>query len=131
MILAFIVSIILNQDLTPGLIRPLSVETICATKWGLDRRFVTTAMKRHIAAAYGIPWTNRSCCEFDHLIPRSLGGADDILNLWPQSWADAKQKDHLEIILGNLVCAKKLSLYGAQRAIAKDWRAAYQIYVKP
>jgi hypothetical protein len=30
---------------------------------------------------------DRAAYEVDHKIPRSLGGADDVLNLWPQPWA--------------------------------------------
>ncbi len=129
--LFLLLTLVLNKDLTPGMTRSLTVETVCSTKWGLDRRFVTIAMKRHVAAAYGVPWIDRICCEFDHLIPRSLGGADNILNLWPQPWPEAKQKDHLEIVLGQLVCAKRLSLKEAQHMIVKDWHSAYLKYVKP
>ena len=35
-------------------------------------------------------------CEIDHLISRDVGGADDPMNLWPQPWAEAHLKDHVE-----------------------------------
>jgi hypothetical protein len=132
--------------LTPGLTRPLSVHAICATKWGRDRRHVTETMKVHVAAAYGIDWpTNlrhhrltkrelavRAQWEVDHLIPRELGGADNEHNLWFQPWEgtwNAHMKDRLENNLRVRVCAGTLSLPAAQRAIATDWRLAFQTYV--
>lgn len=120
---------------TPGVTRPLTVQTICATKWGKDARAVTEAMKRQVAATYGLPrasivgFTKGPCCEFDHLISRELGGADDVRNLWPQPWIAAKQKDRLENKLHALVCAGSLSLADAQHQIATDWVAAYTTYV--
>lgn len=121
-----------NALLTPGRTRPLSLDVVCSTRWGVDRRVVTTAMKRHVFAAYGLAWDTRGEYEVDHLIPRSLGGADDVLNLWPQPWAGtygARRKDVLEVKLGKLVCAGELPLRAAQRAIAADWVAAYDRYV--
>ncbi len=113
-----------NIILTPGVVRPLALETICATKWGKDHRHVTNAMKRHVAEAYGILWADHGLYEFDHLVPRSLGGADDILNLWPEPWADAHRKDALEVRLSKRVCAGTVPIHEAQQAIRKDWQAA-------
>lgn len=120
----------LNPTLTPGVTTPITVEKLCATRWGHDRRFVTQAMKRHIAQAYGLEWAGiGKKVEFDHLIPRELGGADDILNLWPQPWPDAHKKDRLENRLHVLVCSGQLELSDAQQAIRSDWVAAYQRFV--
>jgi hypothetical protein len=120
---------------TPGLTRGLSTATICATRWGADARAVTEAMKNHVASAYGlqrsaiVAYGQGPCCEFDHLISRELGGADDVRNLWPQPWKDAKRKDQLENRLHVLVCAGMLDLSAAQQAIATDWVGAYARYV--
>jgi hypothetical protein len=65
----------------------------------------------------------------------SLGGSNDIKNLWPQSLDDtkpwnAKLKDRLERRLHQLVCVDPaLSLHSAQEAIASDWIAAYLKYI--
>ena len=114
-----------NPQLTPGVARPLTQVQVCDTKWGRDRRYVTVRMKKHVAASYGVPWTHVKKYEFDHLIPRELGGADDILNLWPQPWAGARKKDVLENELHRHVCAGSLTLSEAQQMIQKDWVAAY------
>jgi hypothetical protein len=105
---------------TPGVVRPLTTTQVCSTKWGKDRRHVTEGMKREIAARYGLTRTDIKargkgpCCEVDHLIPRELGGADDVDNLWPQPWADATVKDHDENRLHRAVCAGELPLRDAQ-----------------
>jgi hypothetical protein len=85
-----------NLNETPGLVRPLSRVAVCSTKWGLDRRHVTDAMKKRVAYAYGVRWADRGRYEFDHLVPRELGGADDERNLWPQPLAEARVKDQEE-----------------------------------
>jgi hypothetical protein len=121
-----------NARLTPGAVRPLSVTEVCSTRWGRDVRKVTQAMKQHVAAAYGVRWADHARYEFDHLIPRSLAGADDELNLWPQAWAlpyGAHQKDLLENELHRRVCAGSMTLPAAQQAIRSDWQDAFRRYV--
>ena len=135
-LLILLVLPVINPAVTPGLTRPEITKSIaCTTRWGLDRRLVTEKMKRTVAESYGLKrsqvvgQSRGPCCEFDHLIPRSLGGADDIRNLWPQPWKEAKRKDVLEVKLGRLVCAGTISLVDAQHAIATDWTKAYRQYV--
>ena len=115
-VLALVAQLVALPDaaLTPGTVRLLSKEEICATKWGLDRRLVSLRMKQHVARAYNIQWAERDQYEFDHLIPRSLGGADDILNLWPQRWAEARKKDAQEVRLSRAMCRNEVSLRAAQ-----------------
>ncbi|HZT37758.1 MAG TPA: hypothetical protein VFA28_07660 [Bryobacteraceae bacterium] len=70
--------------------------------------------------------------EVDYLITPALGGADDLGNLWPQSYSatqwNARVKDALEDRLHELVCSGSLDLATAQREIATDWIAAYKKY---
>src|SRR5437773_1158694 len=71
--------------------------------------------------------------EEDHLIPLELGGAPaDPRNLWPEPYASkhgARVKDRLENALHRAVCAGQIGLRAAQRAIARNWWAAYSKYV--
>jgi hypothetical protein len=74
--------------------------------------------------------------ELDHLIPLTLGGnPEDPKNLWMEPWErkgarfappgfGAETKDVLENRLHREVCAGKIALADAQRAIASDWTTA-------
>lgn len=132
-----------NVALTPGVARTdITQENVCATKWGKDKRLVSEKMKKQIFANYGYSGNNDArCivdkngrhCELDHLISRELGGADDVNNMWPQSYGgewNASMKDRLEDKLNKLVCQEKtMSLIDAQTAISTDWIAAYKLYI--
>jgi hypothetical protein len=126
-----------DPALTPGVVRNLTLDQICNTKWGLDHRAVTAKMKSQVYARYHMKPYHGECalsprgCEVDHLISRELGGADDILNLWPQPYGgpcNAVNKDRLENRLHKLVCSKAISLKEAQKAISLNWINAYYIY---
>jgi hypothetical protein len=114
----------LDHRITPGVVALTDTKTICSTVWGRDARHVSEAMKKEVCLAYGI---SSECpgpkYELDHLVPRELGGADDVQNLWPQLIAEAHQKDRVENFLHVQVCAGKISLVEAQRQITEDWRA--------
>lgn len=81
---------------------------------------------------YGIPYSRHSDFEVDHLVSRELGGADDVKNLWPESYVtqpwNAHRKDRLENYLHKLVCSNQITLEEARREIAYDWRIAYKKY---
>ena len=80
--------------------------------------------------AYGLS-EPLSLVELDHLVPLSLGGLSAVANLWPEEWDGANGahvKDALELRLHDLVCAHKVQLANAQKAIANDWRAAATRY---
>jgi hypothetical protein len=69
--------------------------------------------------------------ELDYLITPSLGGADNIQNLWPQPYSarwNARAKDQLENHLHELVCQGQIQLATAQNEIASNWIAAYKRY---
>lgn len=110
-----------NLTLTPGTVRSLSQAQVCAIHWSTDARHVTQRMKRQVAAKYQVPWPATGYV-FDHLIPRDLGGADVIENLWPQPIAEAKRKDRDEVRLHRAVCATppRLRLETAQEAM-RQW----------
>lgn len=129
-----------DSMLTPGLTRDLTVDEICNTKWGKDRRHVTKKMVVQVLKNYHTTRNDDSWChkdshgrryEIDHLISRELGGADDVANLWPQCYSgkwNAIMKDRYENLLHKLVCAYKIDLSEAQTEISKDWRKGYIKY---
>ncbi len=132
-----------NPTLTPGRTTNATREDICKPGYTRKVRSVSESLKRRIYSSYGRTRQKGVCCEVDHLIPLELGGANSKENLWPQPWngdparnhPDAKQwgakeKDQLENRLHRLVCSGKLDLPTAQQAIAHDWVAAWEIYVR-
>jgi tyrosine-protein phosphatase SIW14 len=62
-------------------------------------RNVTQQMKQEVGAHYGIPQSEWSNYEFDHLIPLCIGGNSHVENLWPQPRGQSNgsdDKDRLE-----------------------------------
>lgn len=130
-----------NLHITPGSVRAgLSQSKICTIKWGKDQRHVTEAMKQQVFALYGysgnddprcVPAGKRHC-EIDHLISRELGGADEVINLWPQAYGtspwNAVLKDKLENRLHKEMCAGTIPLKKARDMLVNDWREAYKKY---
>lgn len=127
-----------DPTLTPGLTTNATRENICVPGYTRKVRSVSASLKRRVYASYGRTRQPGVCCEVDHLIPLALGGANSEQNLWPQPWNGdpaksqwgAKEKDQLENRLHRLVCSGKLDLPTAQQAIAHDWVAAWEIYVR-
>lgn len=85
-------------------------------------RNVTLEEKHKVAAAYGIPDSDWSQYEFDHLIPLSAGGSDDFENIWPQPLSEAREKDQVELDIYNDLNSGAI---GQDQAIQKikDWFA--------
>jgi len=133
-----------NLQITPGSFRAgLSKAKICSIKWGKDERHVTVAMKKQVFALYGytgnddpkcVPAGKRRC-EIDHLISRELGGAVEVINLWPQAYGtspwNAVLKDKLENRLHKEMCAGNITLKAARNMLVNDWRETYKRYYEP
>ena len=90
------------------------------------------ALRRAVFQEYGLQGADPRAYEVDYLVTPALGGAEDIHNLWPHSYAatewNARVKDALEDRLRDLVCDGSLDLAEAQREIAGNWIAAYKKY---
>jgi hypothetical protein len=82
----------------------------------------TSRAKRALYLVYGLPLGQRS--ELDHLVPLELGGDNDVANLWPEAGPIPNPKDQVENRLRVAVCAGKVKLAVAQRAIVADWTTA-------
>jgi hypothetical protein len=110
---------------TPGEATTATLDEICHRKTKAFRH-VTDATKRQVLELYGTP--DGEVVEVDHLIPIELGGANSLINLWPQPekpYPGYKDKDRMENRLHKLVCAGKMPLAEAQKEIARDWQALY------
>jgi hypothetical protein len=120
-----------NPQLTPGATVFMTREQVCRA--GNDKNAVVSAdVRRKVFAAYGISSGAPRDYEVDYLITPALGGADDIRNLWPESYGavvwNARVKDALEDRMRELVCTGQLDLATAQREIAMDWIGSYKKY---
>jgi hypothetical protein len=120
-----------NPSLTPGATLLVSRSEVCRES-NTKNKAVPVALRRRVFDEYGIPAAEPSAYEVDYLITPALGGADDIHNLWPQSYTatvwNAQVKDALEDHLRDLVCDGQLDLATAQREIATNWIEAYKKY---
>ena len=115
---------------TPGAIfANVTKEMTCVSGYTKTVRSVSTSLKKKVYQAYGIAYPPPfGTYEADHFIPLTLGGSNDIANLFPES-ADPKpgfkEKDLVENYLHRKVCDGSISLSSAQRAIATNWVAVY------
>jgi hypothetical protein len=118
-----------DPSLTPGATLFLTSDQVCA---GRDTvHFIPASVAGQVFAEYGIAHPTPRTYEVDYLISPELGGADDVRNVWPQSYSavwNAHVKDALEDRLHSLVCAGKLDLATAQHDISRDWVSAYKKY---
>ena len=123
-----------DPTLTPGAVRSADRDEICS----MDTRGLrhgSRARSDLIYDRYEIARSDQIQFTLDHLVPREIGGADVVENLWPEpqrslagEWDDTR-KDKLERRLAILVCAGKLDVREAQKAITEDWAIAYGQFV--
>jgi hypothetical protein len=78
-------------------------------------RDVSSSLKNQIIAEYDkefgftIRQMNRGDFKIDHFIPLSIGGANDIKNLWPQHKSVYAYSDPLESDVANLISQAKIT----------------------
>jgi hypothetical protein len=117
--------------LTPGAVTIVNRQQVCNSAPTKDRA-VPTYVRSKVFEEYGISGAEPRSYEVDYLVSPALGGADDMRNLWPQSYSatawNAYVKDALEDRLRELVCSGQLDLAIAQRDISSNWIAAYRKY---
>ena len=115
---------------TPGAIFPeVTAEQTCVPGYTKTVRNVSVSLKKQVYREYGVTYPQLTgTYEADHFIPLTLGGSNDIANLFPESAEPKpgfKEKDLVENYLHQQVCAGKVTLAAAQRAIATNWVAVY------
>jgi hypothetical protein len=120
-----------DRSLTPGATVLMSREEVCRAT-STKNKPVSSALQREVFREYGIRSAKPYAYEVDYLITPALGGADDIRNLWPESYEaivwNARVKDQLEDYLRDRVCAGTLDLATAQQDLAVNWIDAYKRY---
>lgn len=120
-----------DPDCTPGAIfGGVIKEIVCVSGYTKIVRNVSKNIKKKVFEMYNIDYpVPFGSYEVDHLIPLSLGGNNEIANLWPKK-ADSVlgffEKNVVANYLHEEVCNDKISLSVAQDQIAKDWTAIYK-----
>ena len=121
-----------NPSLTPGATLKLTKDDLCGPNRKEPDGSLSISMKSKVFELYKIRTEDTTPHNIDHLIPISLGGSNDIENLWPQplsgEW-NYSQKNQLERQLHKLVCNGQLDLATAQKEISTDWVSAYKKYI--
>lgn len=121
-----------DHGCTPGEATDATLVQICHRRTSTGRH-VSEKTKLLVAELYGTP--EGGLVEIDHLVPLELGGANTLINLWPQP-AEPRpgyhEKDLLENLLHRMVCAGKMDLADAQGEIAHDWvELWYRLFPSP
>lgn len=121
-----------DPTLTPGVIASTDQALVCA--WGDEsysqqHRHTSATLKAQVREEYHAA----SCGEIDHRLPLSLGGADELGNLWcePDGPWGYKIKDRIEDAIWRMVCpGRTMTLAEAQEIfIGQDWRVAFCKYI--
>ncbi len=115
-----------DPDCTPGAVFPnVTKEQTCVQGYTKTVRSVSVSLKKKIYLAYGISYPPPfGSYEADHFIPLTLGGNNDIANLFPEAAEPRpgfREKDLVENYLHEQVCLGNMSLTFAQRAISTNW----------
>ena len=115
---------------TPGAIfADVTKEMTCVSGYSKTVRSVSVSLKKKVYKAYGVAYPPPfGTYELDHFIPLTLGGSNDIANLWPFA-AEPRpgfiEKDLVVNYLHRKVCEGAISLSAAQRAITTPWVEVY------
>ena len=108
-----------NPKFTPG--------RVAATE--KERGGITVVMEQKVFARYKLPWSARQEFKIDRLIPRELGGADTVDNLWPQPVRvkpyGADRKELLTEVMLEKIRRGRMTIEQAREEIRRDWIDAF------
>ncbi|OGN27993.1 MAG: hypothetical protein A2941_03125 [Candidatus Yanofskybacteria bacterium RIFCSPLOWO2_01_FULL_49_17] len=120
-----------DHECTPGAVFPdVTAGQVCVSGYSKTVRKVSESLKKRVYRSYDIAYPPPfGSYELDHFIPLSLGGNNDIANLWPFA-AEPRpgfiEKDLVVNYLRQNVCGGGMTLQAAQRAIATYWVQVYE-----
>jgi len=118
-----------NKTMTPGVIMSTNITEICVSGYSDRVRNVSQKVKDWVYLEYKLlPTQPEGSFQIDNLIPLSIGGSNDIKNLWPQPAEPKpgyKEKDILETYYHTQVCSGKMDLKEAQNIMATNWFSGY------
>ncbi len=118
-----------DRACTPGdIFSTATKDEICVPGYASSVRDVPQSVKEQVYAAYGVASRSPGEYEVDHLVNLSIGGSNDISNLWPEAASPTPgfhEKDKVEVYLQDQVCSGKMDLRTAQIQIATNWLEVY------
>lgn len=122
-----------DSTCTPGDVRKeTTIKDICTPNFTKTIRNVPESLKKQVYAEYGMNSKQKPCpCEVDHFISLTLGGSNDIKNLWPESYQNpmgAREKDKLENYYHRQICAGKITQEQVIKELREDWTKYYSKY---
>lgn len=117
-----------DKECTPGsIIETATKEQVCTPGYSRSVRNVSVETKKEVYEEYGIYQRKSGEYQVDHLISLSLGGSNDISNLWPEPKSPKPgylEKDKVEYYLYQKLCSGRISLSQAQYLIL-HWKEIY------
>ncbi len=121
-----------RRALTPGAVTTTNTNTVCNLPPAASVHPIPISVEDEVFQEYGYSdpaVQNRYI--LNRLVPLSLGGTTTAANIWPAAVKGTGffEKVQLDHILKGLVCRRFLTLRQAQRALEKNWYAAWLKYV--
>lgn len=120
-----------NPARTPGGVTTTDANVTCARPTHGVEQGIPTGERTAIYREYRLVPAKQRKYVLDYLVPLDLGGARGAANVWPAAlrgtgFYEKVQTDH---VLRDLVCRRAISLAQAQRALERNWYAAWLTYV--
>jgi len=106
------------------------VGDICVPGYTKNVRDVSQKTKNKVYEMYGVVSHQTGEWEMDHIIPLTLGGDNEITNLYPQPLLPKpgfRQKDRCEVCLNKKVCNGEISLIDAHDLMTRNWTRCLKI----
>lgn len=90
-------------DITPGVLCTPQDKDFAEYRYperiAYCRRNTSKRDKMTVSEWYGVAWEDHGNYQYDHLLSLCLGGSNDLRNLWPMPWDEARAKAKLEFRL--------------------------------
>lgn len=122
-----------DRNLTPGHVAGNAFEDVCSSGYPERSRNVTFSTKKRVFDTYKTPIKDRAgdVSKIDHLVPLSIGGSNDVRNLWPHYYKGhpvwtVYKKSRLEVKLRKMVCNEKYDIIKAQLCVSSSWVGCYR-----
>ena len=104
----------------------ITKDTVCVPGYAQQVRNVPESIKRAVYKRDKVDYPQKNgTVEVDHYIPLSLGGSNNMSNLWVQFAPDFRKKDKVEYLAWRMLCKEpKETLKMAQDRV-RNWKETY------